>query len=454
MYSYKFKDGEIYSCDHLSNFKNHRNRKLKKRYGDLRTAYLQEFGVDHLPLCPYCGARETKQINFDEFSSSCGDSGCERQRKTVVNRRLAKERVSRIREKVGEALRVSTNKICVCCGSQFTPNLKNTGRTGDDIKFEERHICYDKYCISILTQHPNIDFGKFREGLRLIQLAISGEDVAAELENIKVHLVSKYREKEVERFRRHLLRYPLYWNLEHERLSFVTNYDYGDGYLYDSGDCTTTVCSNCGVNVIRKCRKFQYLVPFNKGAFCSRKCYWEAKRKGDFIQPLSDEGRVKLSNSMKRLIQEGILTPNIADTWTKRRWVYRGNPFRSSWELIFFVIQEFDGKRVEYEKLRLPYIFNEKERIYIVDFVDHDEKLAYEIKPKSLFDELAEVKDVSLLNWCVECGYTRKLIDETYFTERLKSDILYQYLVDMIQHIENVDPIEFRVNFVDIWRKR
>lgn len=176
-------------------------------------------------------------------------------------------------------------------------------------------------------------------------------------------------------------------------------------------------CFRCGKKITRNF--FKIIREKNKTSFCSKICYKQAKNEGIYFQPISNETRIKLSNHMKRLIQNGILTPCITDTWTKQRIYYKDKKFRSSWELCFYLL----NPHCEYEKVRIPYIKNNgKNGNYIVDFIDSEKKILYEIKPKELFkaDEENYLKEKAAIEWCNKNNHNYELISEVYFKANFK----------------------------------
>ncbi|MFW6046872.1 MAG: hypothetical protein ACOCP4_03685 [Candidatus Woesearchaeota archaeon] len=68
--------------------------------------------------------------------------------------------------------------------------------------------------------------------------------------------------------------------------------------------------------------------------------------------------------------------------------------FRSSWEILFYEIMKQNNIKVEYEKLIIPYYDRTKKskRNYIIDFIDKNNKVLYEIKP-NFQKEDANTKD-------------------------------------------------------------
>lgn len=117
----------------------------------------------------------------------------------------------------------------------------------------------------------------------------------------------------------------------------------------------------------------------------------------------------KQSNSLKKTIKNGYTPVNNRNThWEVKQ---RGRSYRSSWELLFHLMNPSN----EYEKLRIDYYDTEngENRIYIVDFIDYENKIVTEIKPICfLEDQITKDKLKSLRNWCTINGYTLRIFTE------------------------------------------
>lgn len=53
--------------------------------------------------------------------------------------------------------------------------------------------------------------------------------------------------------------------------------------------------------------------------------------------------------------------------------------YRSSWEALY----QYHNQYAEYETLRIQYLLDNKNRVYIVDFIDHINKLVIELNLKN-----------------------------------------------------------------------
>lgn len=133
--------------------------------------------------------------------------------------------------------------------------------------------------------------------------------------------------------------------------------------------------------------------------------------------------RIKQSNTIKEKILNGEFTPCITNSWTRWRSFININNntdrkyFRSNWDAAFWLINKND---VEYEILRIPYIINGKQKIYIVDFYDKKNKIAYEIKPDSLKNKKENIiKEQALIEYCKKNKIDYKLISNDWFKHNI-----------------------------------
>jgi hypothetical protein len=132
--------------------------------------------------------------------------------------------------------------------------------------------------------------------------------------------------------------------------------------------------------------------------------------------------RNKQSETMKRKILNGEFTPCITNSWT--RWkafinidVNEKKHFRSNWDAAFWLINK---DNVDYESLRIPYKIDNKQKIYIVDFFDKTNKIAYEIKPQSLKNKAANiVKENALIEHCLKNNIIYKLVSDDWFRDNI-----------------------------------
>ena len=132
----------------------------------------------------------------------------------------------------------------------------------------------------------------------------------------------------------------------------------------------------------------------------------------------SIENKIRWSNNMKQLILEGKFSPNTNNRYTHFKVCFNGISYRSSWELLFHYV----NKEFEYEVLRIPYKFNDKEKIYIVDFIDFKNKIVVEVKPTNLFKrEITKAKIKALSKWCKEHKYKLILCTEKHISDLVRT---------------------------------
>lgn len=159
---------------------------------------------------------------------------------------------------------------------------------------------------------------------------------------------------------------------------------------------------------------------------CSRKCYNEIVSNQDFYPSYKDIGP-KISKIISEKIYNGVFTPCVTNSWQKSRTVIDGIPFRSSWEQYFFIFNKnILNQHLEYEKLRIPYFdpLKNKNRTYIVDFIDFEKRIVYEIKPKGNVDERTIQKENSLKKWCCENNYLYEFISNEWFKNNYDKNVI------------------------------
>jgi hypothetical protein len=189
----------------------------------------------------------------------------------------------------------------------------------------------------------------------------------------------------------------------------------------------------CGIKECNNNKKSIGLLPRRNTKdiypFCSKKCaslYFSNIQKGDnnTSHKMTEETRKKSykkqSISMKKKIKDGLFVPPISNSWAKSRCdisFIRNNKIinlklRSCWEAYF---QLFNPDLL-YEKLVIPYVYNNEYKNYIIDFVDHSQKTFYEIKPKSnLDDDKVKVKIIYAEKWAKENSYNYVIITDEWF---------------------------------------
>ena len=136
------------------------------------------------------------------------------------------------------------------------------------------------------------------------------------------------------------------------------------------------------------------------------------EKNGMFGKKHSMAYKQEQSQRMRNLILTGKFTTNSNNRNTHWDSFYQSKKYRSSWEALY---QYFD-KEAEYEKLRIPYIFENKDYVYIIDFVNHKTKTLVEVKPHELLgDTKTQAKISAAKEWCSDNGYNFIIADEAYF---------------------------------------
>lgn len=196
-------------------------------------------------------------------------------------------------------------------------------------------------------------------------------------------------------------------------------------------ECRSSTSIAGGVSCQKKHKDtiFQNLntgVPWNKGTKgnypYSHSCSKETKQKiseanqgnknGMFGKNMTTNQKEYRSSLMKERIKSGEFTPNSNNRNTHWDSYYAGKKFRSSWEAMYMFWEPASC----YEELRIPYIYNGKEYIYIVDFINHKNAEVIEVKPKSQCkSDKFNAKKHAVENWCKENGYEYVIVTEDYF---------------------------------------
>jgi len=139
------------------------------------------------------------------------------------------------------------------------------------------------------------------------------------------------------------------------------------------------------------------------------------QKNGMFGKKLSAEQKAEKSKKMKELILSGKFTPNSNNRNTHWESFYNNKKYRSSWEALY----QYLDNQAEYETLRIPYIFDNQNYVYIVDFVNHETKTVVEVKPQELInDKKTQAKISAAKKWCNDNGYVFVLADKNYFISR------------------------------------
>lgn len=121
------------------------------------------------------------------------------------------------------------------------------------------------------------------------------------------------------------------------------------------------------------------------------------------------------SKKIKQKILTGQYTPKTQNRLTHKRLDSKLTgikKYRSNWEVKFHEA----NPHLLYEHLRIPYLFNNTEKVYIVDFWDPFVRLAIEVKPSSMTESPQnKAKAIALKEWCFNNNATCKIITEKDF---------------------------------------
>lgn len=132
----------------------------------------------------------------------------------------------------------------------------------------------------------------------------------------------------------------------------------------------------------------------------------------------------KRSVTVLNKILSGEFIPNISNRCTHFEIEVDDKKFRSSWEGLFYLL----NKNCEYEKIRIPYFYENKKHVYITDFVDYEKRVIYEIKPSS---ECIKPKNAIKIQtgklWSKENNYKYILLNENWVKENANKINYDQY---------------------------
>ena len=138
----------------------------------------------------------------------------------------------------------------------------------------------------------------------------------------------------------------------------------------------------------------------------------------------------KISKKLKDKIRKGEFVPNITNSWANSRCdleFYRNDECvkmktRSTWDAYF----QLFNKNLLYEKVIIPYKHEGIDRNYIVDFVDFDNKILYEIKPDATYTcskNQSKFKYAKI--WSKKYGFRYKIITNKWFKKNYNEQLVY-----------------------------
>ena len=148
----------------------------------------------------------------------------------------------------------------------------------------------------------------------------------------------------------------------------------------------------------------------------SNKKTWTPEKKRQQVEKNRADGIYeKSSKRIKEKILTGEYTPKTQNRLTHKRLfsdLTGIKKYRSNWEVKYHEA----NVHLQYENLRIPYTFNNVERIYIVDFWDPLNRIAIEVKPFSMTETPQNTSKARALSlWCINNNATYKIITEKDF---------------------------------------
>jgi hypothetical protein len=114
---------------------------------------------------------------------------------------------------------------------------------------------------------------------------------------------------------------------------------------------------------------------------------------------------------MKKKIADGTFTPCVTNSYTRKGiYSYDDVKFRSSWEFLFFIYyKKVKNITLEYETIRIPYMYENKKHSYIVDF--KLDNTLIEIKPECYnTDTKVITKQEAAIEYCKDKNLTFYMI--------------------------------------------
>lgn len=198
------------------------------------------------------------------------------------------------------------------------------------------------------------------------------------------------------------------------------------------------ICKSCGKEYV----KYDKIIKNNKieikqiGAEFScgnKECYYKSIKFYDRDPSILE----KQSINLKEKIKNGEWTPRVTNSWFNRKNsdIYKVDniSFRSSWELYFYIYNKNRNIPLEYEKVIIPYFDTKrnKNRNYLVDFMDKKNNILYEIKPNSEKQkEQIKNKEFALKNYCKENNLKFEYISEDWFSKNYDENEFSNYKLE------------------------
>lgn len=441
---------------------------IRKNYTSVSEAYLDVHQLDSVPKCLYCESPANFISINKGFHIHCGSKICKKLNHSVKNRRVKNVDPNYTRFIIGNLddyrkyincdkyydrfydkiiknpktfISRHTNttdfietKICCITGEEFKINiLLNDNEINNFVGSSKRSRHYRKFSIheimnllrdkynydqtdsieikaNIYNKQANSHFSRYIcSDTNIINIfnKIKSQttkiiySIPIEMSKIgtKFKITGKIPDEVIEND------YP-----ENYRICKVCNSKYVYNYLYYDN----------------KRKKFEKI---KKGAehTCSENCYKLILEEKKEYYEYKEETKQKQSESIKQKILSGEWTPNVTNSWCKSRVKILDINFRSTWEAAFYLYNYSNGIEMFYEKIRVKYFNGEKYRNYIIDFVDENNRILYEIKPDAFVeDKIIKIKEAAAISWCNKNGYKFEFINENYFRKIITEEFLAQ----------------------------
>ena len=413
---------------------------LRYKYkGDMELSYLKET-ENPISYCIYCNEKSEFISIFKGYKEICNSHDCSRKyfldknkeanlRKTNRNKILVRCNVcERIEIKISNRNLHKSN----ICDSEYCQRNKNRPFILEKkiIKnFDYKNLSY----LNNLIYSLMIEYREVKKVNRILykNFLVNGIESSSKYLNspgIKDLLADNFNPGNFEKTRDNLYFINLNRKNKEDILKkiYKNKFDEYNKKYYPEFFSICTIC-----NKEYKRHNIYRINKHKSEKTCSLACY-----RKNFKSYMTPERKEKQSNSMKDIIQKGLFTPNVFNSNTRKNIELKNGSFiikfRSSWELLFYIMNDC----YEYEKLRIPYIYDKKERIYLVDFINDRDKIAIEIKPKNKKNDIKnKLKNDSLIKWCEINNYEMhtvteedlKKYDYELFKEKVKNN---QYLID------------------------
>lgn len=258
----------------------------------------------------------------------------------------------------------------------------------------DREICRSKSCIGIHRNYPNLKslLQEYRVGIEIFFQLIKGrrfpteKDTRGVLEaHNKITNLGLNTRDAYDYLNNRLVifedKYVLRRHQSNHNYSFI-----GNNYPHKATYRSCAICDSSYIYadlIYDEVKNETYENVISAEYTCSSGCYDKIRGNKEYYSNYLEVHKNQ-SIWLKNRIKEGKFTPAVTNSWGNTRVIIDEISFRSSWEAYFYLFATYViGDSINFEKLRISYYDpnTEKDRIYIVDFIDYNKKIVYEIKP-------------------------------------------------------------------------